>query len=154
MSSIIIKTKDGTTMELPIYDKITVITGDSATGKTKLIKWIQSCKNVYKDNPAEIIEHTMDLNDIIIIDSKESVDNLLTSDYSYKYIFIDRFNTLNTKELTNYVINSNNVFILIGHGNIEEYASQDAVLGIKHDGKHYGFYQIYKYGLFKPMKIK
>ncbi|MDD6223605.1 MAG: hypothetical protein PUB18_01215 [bacterium] len=44
-----IKTEE-TELYIPIYDKVTVITGNSATGKTKMMKFLYACKQAKKNH--------------------------------------------------------------------------------------------------------
>ncbi len=140
-------------MDLPIYDKVSVITGYSATGKTKLLNWIKACKELYSINPKDITECSKNFDDILIITTKEECKSLLLAGYSHKIIFIDRFNYISNEELNNFVINSENIFILVGHGNTANFASQDAILGVRYEKGEYHFYQIYENGILNATDI-
>lgn len=50
-----IKAKNGTEIHLPINAKVTVLRGDSATGKTKMLKWLEGTITTH-----EISEITFD----------------------------------------------------------------------------------------------
>lgn len=153
MDRIFIRTKEDETLDIPLYDKVTVLTGDSATGKTKMLGWLSACKSVSKENPNEIVETSVNLEDITIITSEEMVKSLLKGEYYHKIIFIDRFMLWANTDLIEYIYNSENIYIILGHRNTSEITSQDAVLGLRHDGKNYTCYQIYENGLFNPKDI-
>lgn len=135
-------------ISIPIYDKITVITGDSATGKTKMINFIKACLNSVR-NQAEI-ETSINLDDIIIIDDKYTMESVIKNDEKKKIIFIDRFNILVDKNILQFIQKSQNIFILIGHRNLSELTMQDAVLIMKHDGHSYRCSQLYEHGILNP----
>ena len=40
-TNLVIESKAGERVEIPLNNKVTILTGDSATGKTKLIKYIK-----------------------------------------------------------------------------------------------------------------
>lgn len=145
---IYIKTHTGESLNIPIYDKITVITGGSATGKTKMLEWLKACK--VGCNTGEIVDATVDLNNIIVVTDQYVLAKLLSAYEEEKIVFIDRVSLWWTAQIADYVRNSRNLFVLIGHRNTSELTNQDAVLGMKHDGKHYECYQIYENGLFNP----
>lgn len=149
--SIYIRSKSGETLYIPLYDKVTVITGESATGKTKMLDWLKACKVAYTSN--EIIESSVNLEDIIVVQDREMVDSLIQLNVECKIIFIDRVSLFHSLALAEFIQSSKNLFILLGHRNVTELTSQDAVLGLRHDGKHYNCYQIYENGLFSPTEI-
>ncbi len=149
MTSIRIETNMGETMEIPIYDKVTVITGSSSSGKTKLINWLRACKNV----PLEVKDSSIKLEDIILITDNDSVTHILNEQPIGKYIFIDHYSFIENRiELYDFIKNSENIFIIMGHRNTSGLTSQDAVLVMRHDGKHYHCEQVYPDGMFKPIE--
>lgn len=139
-----------TELYIPIYDKVTVITGDSATGKTKMLNFLKECKNASR-NQIEV-KSTINLEDIIIVDDNYFLDIIIEKQEKSKTIFIDRANLLINDNVLNFMNKSNNVFILIGHGNVSKLASQDAVLSLKHDGKKYVCTKMYPNGILKPLE--
>lgn len=153
MDNLYIKTKDNNSLYIPIKDKISVITGNSASGKTKMINWLIACKKVIKYNPNEIIECSTNLDDIEILTNENDIKALLDNKYNNKIIFIDRLNLYITEQLLDYMRDSKNIYIVTGHRNISEITGQDAVLGMKHDGKNYICYLIYENGLMKPTEL-
>lgn len=142
-----IKTEE-TVLHIPIYDKITVITGDSATGKTKMMNFLKACKSAKKNN--EKIEASINLEDILLVFDEDTIKLLIENKEEGKIIFIDRFNTMQSKELIEFVNESKNIFIIMGHRNVSELTSQDAVLNMKCDGNSYKCEQIYGNGILNP----
>lgn len=148
-NGIYIKT-EGTELHIPIYDKITVITGDSATGKTKMMGFLKACKNARKNNTK--IESSIDINDILLVSDEDMLKMIIEKNESEKIIFIDRFNNVYSEELLTFMNDSRNIFIIIGHRNISELTSQDAVLAMQCDGNNYYCEQIYKNGILHPIE--
>ena len=148
-NGIYIKTEEAE-LYIPIYDKITVITGDSATGKTKMMGFLRACKNAMKNNIK--IESTINLNDILLVSDEDTLNLLIKKGENGKIIFIDRFNSLFCEEVLKFMTNSKNIFIIMGHRNISELTSQDAVLNMKCDGTNYYCEQIYKNGILNPVE--
>ena len=149
-SKIIIKTHYNTIV-IPIYDKISVITGDSATGKTKMLRLLNSIKKSV--DSGEKIESNIQLDDIVIINDKYTLDLTIKCDIKGKIIFIDRGNILLDDENIKFLHESNNIFIVMGHRNITGITSQDAILGLDHDGINFTCYQIYEKGILYPRDI-
>lgn len=135
---------------IPIYDRITVITGDSANGKTKMMKFLDACKKA-KNNNVKVTSN-VDINDIILVYDECTLQLLLEKRESKKIIFIDRFNRLFSKELLHFMQESDNIFIILGHRNISELTSQDAVLYMICDGSNYRCEQVYKNGILNPLQ--
>lgn len=149
MTNIKIETIIGESIDIPLYDKVTVITGNSSSGKTKMINWLKACKKV----PKEVKYSSIDLNNIIIISDEDDIEHIINSQTSGNYIFIDHYSFLeNNVDLYNFIRKSKNIFIIMGHRNTSGLTSQDAVLMMEHDGKHYVCKQIYPNGIFKPIE--
>lgn len=144
---IYIKTENSE-LHIPIYDKITVITGNSSTGKTKMVSFLKACKSS-KRNGANI-ESSIPLDDIVLISDEYTLNLMMAGNEKNKIIFIDRFNILATNELMQFMHTSNNLFIILGHRNITELTSQDAVLSMQCTGNSYICKQMYKNGIMHP----
>lgn len=150
MSDTIFIRTDESSLEIPIYDKISVITGDSSTGKTKMMQFLKACKNAWRNNVK--IESNINLKDIILVDNEYTLESVIIRKESGKFIFIDRFNILVNNDILNFMKDSKNIFVIIGHRNISELTSQDAVLRMKCDGNNYICEQIYKHGILYPLE--
>ena len=148
-TGIYIKTEE-TELHIPIYDKITVITGDSATRKTKMMGFLKACKNARKNNTK--IESSIEINDILLVSDEDMLKMIIEKNESKKIIFIDRFNNVYSEELLTFMNDSKNIFIIMGHRNISELTSQDAVLAMKCDGNNYRCEQVYKNGILHPIE--
>ena len=108
-TGIYIKTEQ-TELHIPIYDKITVITGDSATGKTKMMRFLKACKNARKNNVK--IESSIDMDDILLVTDEDMLKMIIRTNEHEKIIFIDRFNNVYSEELLTFMNDSKNIFII------------------------------------------
>ena len=81
------------------------------------------------------------------------MDLTIKCDIKGKIIFIDRGNILLDDENIKFLHESNNIFIVMGHRNITGITSQDAILGLDHDGINFTCYQIYEKGILYPRDI-
>lgn len=142
-----IKTEE-TVLHIPIYDKITVITGDSATGKTKMMNFLKACKSAKKNNTK--IESSVNIDDILLVFDEDTLKLIMEKKEEGRIIFIDRFNTMQSQEIAKFMDESKNIFIIMGHRNVSELTSQDAVLNMKCDGNNYQCEQIYINGILNP----
>ena len=141
------------TIHIPIYDKVTVITGDSATGKTKLLNVLLACKGVSETNQDEVLESTINISDIVVVRNKDDLTSVLSQNLQKKYIFIDKMNLLYCDELDKFMDESKNIFVVNGHWDIAELTGQDAVLGLKHNGTDFECYKVYARGLLHPTDV-
>ena len=144
-----IKTEESV-LHIPIYDKITVITGDSATGKTKMMNFLKACKRAKKNNTK--IESSVNLDDILLVFDEDTIKLIIEKKEKDRIIFIDRFNTVYSEKLEKFMTESKNIFIIMGHRNTSELTSQDAVLNMKCNGNNYECEQIYKNGILNPIE--
>ena len=150
MNNIEIETKIGETLRIPIFDRITVITGNSSTGKTKLIKWLKACKMV----PNDIVKTTIDLNKVVFITEQNDMDYVMNKGLEDYIVFIDHYSFFeDNNELRNFILYSKNIFIVIGHRNTSALTSQDAILYLDYDGMHYTCKQVYENGPLNPAVI-
>ena len=148
MNNISIKTNNGESIEIPLYNRIMIITGNSASGKTKMLKMLNACKNVHQ----EVKESSINVDDIVIITDKHQLRSIIDNNVKGKYIFIDHYSFMeNDKSIYNFIKTSNNIFVIMGHRNAKGLAIQDAILTLEHDGKNYTCKQVYEHGLFKPL---
>ncbi len=116
----------------------------------KFFNFLRALKSVQKHGGKEILESTIDISTIELVNDESFAELILQQNIEEKIIFIDRMNVFLSPQLKSFIHNSNNLFILMGHRNISELTSQDAVLGLKHDGINYECYQIYKNGILNP----
>ena len=114
------------------------------------MRFLKAYKNARKNNTK--IESTINLNDILLVSDENMINLIMDKKEHEKIIFIDRFNTLYSEKLVTFMNESKNIFIIIGHRNVSELTSQDAVLTMKCDGNNYYCEQIYKNGLLHPIE--
>lgn len=128
-----LRTKSGISVRIPVNNKVTIITGDSATGKTKLVSYLSDLlidKN-------EITETSVDLDSIIICKDKLDVEQLVKENVNNKLIFIDRFDTLDN-EIISYISRTSCHFILFAHKDVPQCGyDYSSILEMSHDGTHY-----------------
>jgi predicted ABC-class ATPase len=128
-----VKTKTGIKIDIPINAKVTIISGDSATGKTKMINTLSSLLQTH-----EIIESSVDNDDIIVVKDMQSYKLLLHASYEYKVIFMDKFDLTNFKESIPFIENSKNWFVLCAHRQLPSCGwDKDSILEMHHNGKEY-----------------
>jgi len=83
-------TKNGIRFVLPLRPKVTVVKGDSATGKTLLWKTIETIKKTEKDMASEKLAHNIEL--INRYTDEDKIETLLAG--SDKLIIIDNADML------------------------------------------------------------
>lgn len=92
MSLITINAHDLLQINLDIKDRITIIMGDSATGKTYLINTIDAITK----NPGTIKVSGIPENRLVVCKSESEVANILNCKHS-SMIFIDRYDNYSTE---------------------------------------------------------
>lgn len=128
-----IKSKTGIEINIPINAKVTIITGDSATGKTKMIKQLNDLLGTN-----EIIESTVNKEQIEVIKDLAEFKRLYSMNIDNKIIFIDKFDLTDFKVSIPFIEESNNLFVLCAHRSLPECGwEEDSILEMHHDGKIY-----------------
>lgn len=129
-----VRSKDGTEIKIPINAKVSIIRGDSATGKTKMIKYLS---DIITAN--EIEECNYNISDIkvlrdipeykLFINSKTSKNNI---------IFIDKFDMTDFKESIPFIEESENFFVICAHRNLPRCGwCKESILELEHTKKKY-----------------
>lgn len=128
------KAKDGTIIDIPINAKVSIIKGNSATGKTKMIKYIF---DLIAAN--EIAECNVDINKIRVIrDNSEFKILMDIKELREHIIFIDKFDTTDFKESIPFLAESHNYFIICAHRNLPKCGwDTESLLEMKHTKKRY-----------------
>lgn len=143
-TNLAIESKAGESVEIPINNKVTILTGDSATGKTKLIRFIK----LLLSDSAEIKQTSIDnvCNKVIVCESKDDVLRLIDEKVCNKIIIIDRFDIMSSdKKIIEFMKESSNIFIVAAHKDFDQCGySTDSMLGLKHDGVHYKAYKLFE----------
>lgn len=129
-----IRAKDGTIIKIPINAKVSIIRGDSATGKTKLIKYLSNiimAKEVercnYDISKIKVIRDMAEYQ--LFVDGKTVVNNI---------IFIDKFDMTNFEESIPFIMTSENFFILCAHRNIPKCGwCKESILELEHKRRRY-----------------
>ena len=115
-----------------------------------MINWIKACKDI----PKEVKYSSIKLEDIIIINDIDYAKHIINDKPIGKYIFIDHYSFMeNDDSIFNFIQNSKNIFIVMGHRNTSGLTSQDVILTLIHDGKNYRCEQIYYNGLLNPLEV-
>ena len=141
-----IRTRSGATIFIPINNKVTILKGNSATGKTKLINYL----DMLLIDKLEIEYCNMNYNNIIICKNKLEVMNFIENSkrthMKNKVIIIDRFDTMSAdEEIIDFIAESQNVFIVCAHRPFDQCGYNTySMLGLKHDGINYEAYQLFK----------
>lgn len=125
--------------EFDIKRNITIIRGDSATGKTTLYEMISQYENIGSDSGVNVISDAK-LSILSGINWKDKLSFL-----SNNIIFIDEGNSfLKTAEFSDSVNGSDNYFVIITRENMPNLPySVDEIYGIKTSAKYAGLKQIY-----------
>lgn len=143
-TNLVIESKAGESVEIPINNKVTILTGDSATGKTKLIKFIK----LLMSDSAEIRYASIDdiCNKVIVCESKDDVLKVIDRKVNNKIIIIDRFDSISSnKNIIKFIDESSNIFIVAAHKEFDKCGySTDSMLGLKHDGINYRAYKLFE----------
>lgn len=111
--SILIKTKSFT-VDIRIPSLISVVTGDSSTGKTLMLNLLKDLQNA---GSYKVVESNIELDDIIICTDQNDISYLLMhkDELVGKTIFIDRYDMYYSEDLTKFIKKSPNRFILMSH---------------------------------------
>lgn len=143
-TNLVIESKAGESVEIPINNKVTILTGDSATGKTKLIKFIK----LLMSDSAEIRYASIDgiCDKVIVCESKDDVLKVIDRKVNNKIIIIDRFDLISSdKNIIKFIDESSNIFIVAAHKEFDQCGySTDSMLGLKHDGINYRAYKLFE----------
>lgn len=129
-----IKAKDGTEIIIPINAKVSIIRGDSATGKTKMIRYLSDiimAKEVeqcnYELSNIKVIRDMLEYK--LFVEGKAVTNNV---------IFIDKFDMTNFEESIPFIESSENYFILCAHRNVPKCGwCKESILELEHSKKRY-----------------
>ena len=140
----IIESTAGEKVQIPINNKVTILTGDSATGKTKLMRFIKML--MYDKSEIKYASISEVYDKVEVCQSKDEVLSLISKGVVNKIIFIDRFDTMsNNEDIINYMDDSSNIFIVAAHKAFKQCGySTDSMLGLKHDGTNYEAYKLFE----------
>lgn len=106
-------------VHLELNSLISVVTGNSSTGKTFLVKMIELAR---ENNGAAVIKSNININDIITCRTENDIEVLLYKKDTLKgkTIFIDRYDYFHSEELNNFILSAANRIILMSHTFYEE----------------------------------
>lgn len=143
-TDLVIESKAGESVEIPINNKVTILTGDSATGKTKLIRFIK----LLLSDKAEIQYTSIDDigSKVVVCESKKEVMEVIANRTTDKIIIIDRFDIMSDDDkIVNFIEESSNIFIVAAHKAFKQCGySTNSMLGLKHDGINYKAYKLFE----------
>lgn len=125
--------------ELTIRRNITVIRGDSATGKTTLIDMIRDYKNLGEESGVELFCKR----DCVVIEGNDWKNQLLHVEQSV--VFIDEGNRfVSTVDFAGYIQNTDNYYVLVTREGISTLPySVEEIYGIRSRGKYGGLKPLY-----------
>jgi hypothetical protein len=96
-------------ISIPIHGKLSVITGNSGTGKSYICNIIRSIKAM----PSSLTHSTIPLDSIKVWRSSSDVDTSVTN----SVVIIDKYPLYdNIDELKSFIVNSRNKIIIMTHG--------------------------------------
>lgn len=125
-----LSTLSGKSISIDLNDKVSVITGDSSTGKTMMLEFLEALKL----EPTELKSSTIQLGDIEVCLTESSISILMAVNTEGKLIFIDRFEILQTPELIKFIWESKNYFVICCHTPSKDlYINEQSVLSLSYD---------------------
>lgn len=138
-----VKAKSGVEITIPINNKVTIITGDSATGKTKMLNYLSKLLQ----DKSEIIESKVKLDKVFVCMEAPNLFKVVDKGIENCLVFIDRFDRISddNKEIYDFITNSSNLFVLCVHKGIPQCGyNLKSILGLKHDGIRYEAKPLFK----------
>lgn len=143
-TNFVIESKAGVKVEIPINNKVTILTGDSATGKTKLIRFIKSLLSDKSEIKYTTVQDICD--NVIICETIEDTLNLIDKNVENKIIIIDRFDIMSDNiRIIKFIDESSNLFIVAAHKEFKQCGySTDSMLGLEHNGENYKAYKLFE----------
>lgn len=126
--------------EFEIKRNITIIQGDSATGKTTLINMLRQAENLGESSGIDVIS------DVPCKILEGSNWKIILENLSGNIFFIDEENSfINTKEFASMVKESDNYFVLITRENLYNLPySVDEIYGLHESGKYHDTRKVYQ----------
>lgn len=136
--------------EFEIKRNITVIQGDSATGKTTLINMLRQAENLGESSGVDVISDVS----CRILEGKSW--KLILQNSSDSIFFIDEENVfINTEEFASAVRGSDNYFVLITRENLYNLPySVEEIYGLYASGKYQNTKKVYQqiYGIYSDLR--
>lgn len=124
-------------IQFHIISPINVITGDSATGKSKMINDLGMLLEEHRLGGMKL-ESSFPVDFIKIMDSGSMLDKDFSRFSGGPYlIFIDNFDRYDSKELRDFIFKTKNVFCIISRGSLLGSVSKRGWYSLKSDGKSY-----------------
>lgn len=99
---------------IPIYERIMLIVGDSATGKSYICKQIKASKANKKT--INQVRTNIKLENTYVISTPLELQAIQSMEVKGSLIIIDRYSIIATPESNEFVNNSDNIFILMYRG--------------------------------------
>lgn len=126
--------------EFEIKRNITIIQGDSATGKTTLINMLRQAENLGESSGIDVISDVP----CRILEGKNW--KIILENLSGNIFFIDEENSfINTEEFASMVKESDNYFVLITRENLYNLPySVDEIYGLHESGKYHDTRKVYQ----------
>lgn len=136
-----IEAKSGVCIIIPLNNKVSILTGDSATGKTKLINYIG---DLLKDT-SEIKNSSINIKNIKVCHNEEDVIELMKRNIKNNIIIIDRFDTMSNEDnIMEFIRESSNYFIVAAHKEFKQCGySTDSMLGLNYNDLTYKAYKLF-----------
>ena len=125
--------------EFTIRLNITVIRGDSATGKTTLIELIRDYNNLGEDSGVELFCKK----NCVVVEGNDWKNQL--SHVQQSVVFVDEGNRfVSTIEFAGYIQNTDNYYVLVTREGLANLPySVEEIYGIRSGGKYGGIKQVY-----------
>ena len=133
-------TTESFNVRLKLKSIVSVVTGDSATGKTFLIKMLE---NLIDSEAISLINSNINIDDLVVCRTQRDIENLLGlhSIFTNKTIFIDRYDLLHTEDLDKFILSGKNRIVLMSHTAYEKLdLHSESLISIKYDKESRTFY--------------
>ena len=129
-----LKSNTGSEITIPINAKVSVISDDSASGKTKMINYIDSLLK-----SGNIAECNYDLDKIRVIKNIKEWNQFVEEDpIEYNVVFVDNFDLTDFRESVPFIESLKNYFILCAHRRLPKCGwCSESYLRLEHDGLNY-----------------
>lgn len=141
-------------IDFPINNTVNVITGESASGKTKLMRDLQDTLRMFRVNN-DFVECSVDINKVDVVDMEFIQSRSLKIDEIYKdggyILFIDNYDRFDSAELRKFVFRSRNIFFAVSRKVLPNCVAPRALNALVYED---GTYKLVNYISDRPRFMK
>ncbi len=125
-------------IKVDICDKVSIIRGYGATGKTLMLSKL----NYVCNNPSFVLNSNIPIASVVVCLEYVDFMNAINSNISNKLIFIDRFDYIRYKEpekSVQFITESNNIFVVCAHHDVDIGCASGNFLGVRFNPDTFSF---------------